>query len=140
MFIKKQSNRQSLREEILTLSQAQQAKVIQNLNMVILERHAEIEANDSARQERRLKIQRILAMIKNDNLDVESVVAEMLASATPASAKTLSPARYIYIDKNGQEKTWSGRGRTPDVIRQAIETYDLSLDAFLITPTDSDPV
>ena len=47
----------------------------------------------------------------------------MLASAPPASSKTFSNAKYIYIDKDGQEKTWSGRGRTPDVIREAMETY-----------------
>ena len=63
----------------------------------------------------------------------------MLASAPPASSKTFSNAKYIYIDKDGQEKKWSGRGRTPDVIREAMETYGLRLDAFLIIPAKINP-
>ena len=104
MFIKTLSNKLSLKKEILTLTNEQSMKAIQNLEIIIHERRV-----------------------------------EMLASAPPASSKTFSNAKYIYIDKDGQEKTWSGRGRTPDVIREAMETYGLPLDAFLIIPAKINP-
>ncbi|HDL8031932.1 TPA: H-NS histone family protein, partial [Yersinia enterocolitica] len=42
------------------------------------------------------------------------------------------PAKYKYIDENGETKTWTGQGRTPAVIKKAIEEQGKSLDDFLL--------
>lgn len=41
------------------------------------------------------------------------------------------PAKYKYVDEDGQEKNWTGQGRTPAVIKAAIDNGK-SLDDFLI--------
>ncbi len=39
--------------------------------------------------------------------------------------------KYKYTDENGQEKNWTGQGRTPAPIKAAIDSGK-SLDDFLI--------
>ncbi|GBP03565.1 DNA-binding protein H-NS [Eumeta japonica] len=41
------------------------------------------------------------------------------------------PAKYRYTDENGQVREWTGQGRTPSVIKAAIENGQ-SLDDFLL--------
>ena len=36
------------------------------------------------------------------------------------------------VDENGETKTWTGQGRTPAVIKKAIEDEGKSLDDFLL--------
>ena len=31
------------------------------------------------------------------------------------------PAKYKYTDETGQERTWTGQGRTPRVIQKALD-------------------
>ena len=42
-------------------------------------------------------------------------------SSRPATVRALRPAKYKYIDENGDEKTWTGQGRTPKAIAAALE-------------------
>ncbi len=48
------------------------------------------------------------------------------------SKRAQRPAKYEYIDENGESKTWTGQGRTPAVIKQAIDNEGKSLNDFLI--------
>ncbi|WP_313685399.1 H-NS family nucleoid-associated regulatory protein, partial [Pantoea sp.] len=41
------------------------------------------------------------------------------------------PAKYSYTDENGEEKSWTGQGRTPAAIKKALDAGK-SLDSFLI--------
>ena len=41
------------------------------------------------------------------------------------------PAKYKYVDENGQEKTWTGQGRTPLTIQKALNEGK-SLNDFAI--------
>jgi DNA-binding protein StpA len=49
------------------------------------------------------------------------------------TAKKRKPreAKYRFIDQNGEEKTWTGQGRTPKPIASALADGK-SLDDFLI--------
>ena len=56
--------------------------------------------------------------------------------AEPATTRSVKkrqprPAKYRFIDLNGETKTWTGQGRTPKPIAQALATGK-SLDDFLI--------
>lgn len=42
------------------------------------------------------------------------------------------PPKYAYIE-DGERKTWTGQGRTPKIIRIAVEENGKSLDDFLIS-------
>ena len=41
------------------------------------------------------------------------------------------PAKYKYTDETGQERTWTGQGRTPRVIQKALDK-GVSLASFEI--------
>ncbi|WP_312123587.1 H-NS family nucleoid-associated regulatory protein, partial [Pantoea vagans] len=41
------------------------------------------------------------------------------------------PAKYSYTDENGEQKSWTGQGRTPAAIKKALDSGK-SLDSFLI--------
>jgi DNA-binding protein H-NS len=57
----------------------------------------------------------------------------MAATKSAGKAKRAArPAKYKYIDENGENKTWTGQGRTPAVIKKAIEEQGKSLDDFLL--------
>uniref|UniRef100_UPI001F3B6EF5 H-NS family nucleoid-associated regulatory protein n=1 Tax=Klebsiella quasipneumoniae TaxID=1463165 RepID=UPI001F3B6EF5 len=42
------------------------------------------------------------------------------------------PAKYSYVDENSETKTWTGHGRTPAVIKKAMDEQGKTLDDFLI--------
>ena len=55
------------------------------------------------------------------------------SAAAPRAGKKRQPrpAKYKFIDVNGETKTWTGQGRTPKPIAQAL-AEGKSLDDFLI--------
>ncbi|WP_227592205.1 H-NS family nucleoid-associated regulatory protein, partial [Klebsiella pneumoniae] len=51
---------------------------------------------------------------------------------TTKTKRAARPAKYSYVDENGETKTWTGQGRTPAVIKKAMDEQGKSLDDFLI--------
>ena len=57
----------------------------------------------------------------------EGITAEELTAiigAAPSSIRKKReprPAKYKYTDETGQERTWTGQGRTPRVIQKALD-------------------
>lgn len=46
----------------------------------------------------------------------------MSTSKSAKAKREPRPAKYKYIDENGDEKTWTGQGRTPKAIAAALES------------------
>lgn len=85
-------------------------------------------------QEKRLaKLKAIQAQLLEDGIDPQ----ELLNGFSPKketrskSVREIRPAKYKYTDDQGNEKTWTGQGRTPKIIMNALANGD-SLDSFLI--------
>ncbi|TOI74192.1 transcriptional regulator, partial [Vibrio parahaemolyticus] len=79
------------------------------------------------------KLAEIAEKIAQDGIDVEALISA-LSGETKTKAKSKRaprPAKYKYIDTNGQEKTWTGQGRTPSAIQEQLDAGK-SLDDFLI--------
>ena len=82
-------------------------------------------------KEQQAKINALLAQMQADGISPEE-----LLSITPATTRSVKkrqprPAKYRFIDLNGETKTWTGQGRTPKPIAQALAAGK-SLDDFLI--------
>lgn len=61
------------------------------------------------------------------------VINSLAAVKSGTKAKRAQrPAKYSYVDENGETKTWTGQGRTPAVIKKAMDEQGKSLDDFLI--------
>jgi DNA-binding protein H-NS len=72
-------------------------------------------------------------MLIADGIDPNELLQTMAATKAAGKAKRAArPAKYQYKDENGELKTWTGQGRTPAVIKKAIEEQGKSLDDFLL--------
>ena len=68
-----------------------------------------------------------------NNIRTLRAMARELSLDVLKSTKKRKPreAKYRFIDQNGEEKTWTGQGRTPKPIASAL-AEGKSLDDFLI--------
>ena len=90
---------------------------------------AEAIPQDGGRQE---KISTWLELMKADGINPEELLGNSSAAAPRAGKKRQPrPAKYKFTDVNGETKTWTGQGRTPKPIAQAL-AEGKSLDDFLI--------
>lgn len=59
--------------------------------------------------------------MKADGINPEELLGNSSAAAPRAGKKRQPrPAKYKFIDVNGETKTWTGQGRTPKPIAQAL--------------------
>ncbi|WP_322802818.1 H-NS family nucleoid-associated regulatory protein [Vibrio alfacsensis] len=115
----------------LTLEQLEEA--LDKLTIVVQERQESEEADRAAQAEQEAKMAAIAEQIAKDGIDVEALISA-LAGETKTKAKgkrAPRPAKYKYVDGNGDEKTWTGQGRTPSAIQEQLDAGK-SLDEFLL--------
>lgn len=123
-------NLRSLRafaRESMTLEQLQEA--LEKLTLVVNERTAEEEKAKAANKEREEKLETYRQMLLSDGIDPEELLAAV--AKAPKKRREPRPAKYKFIDGNGEEKTWTGQGRTPRDLQKALDE-GANLDDFLI--------
>lgn len=78
------------------------------------------------------KIAKYIKLLEGEGLSLDDLVTAKTPSKTSSRTKRAArPAKYQYTDENGEIKTWTGQGRTPAVIKNALgEGKDM--DDFLI--------
>ncbi|ANS85828.1 H-NS family nucleoid-associated regulatory protein [Vibrio scophthalmi] len=115
----------------LTLEQLEEA--LEKLSLVVSERKEADEAELAERAEQEAKLAAIAEQIAKDGIDVEALISALAGETkTKTKAKRAPrPAKYKYEDANGDEKTWTGQGRTPSAI-QALLDSGRKLEEFLI--------
>ncbi len=108
-------------------------EMLEKLEVVVNERREEENAAAAEIEERNRKLQQYREMLLQDGIDPTDLLS-VLSSAKPGtkSKRAARPAKYSYIDENGEEKTWTGQGRTPAIIKKAIEEEGKALEDFLI--------
>ena len=68
-----------------------------------------------------------------NGIDPNELLSTMAAvKAGTKTKRAARPAKYSYVDENGETKTWTGQGRTPAVIKKAMDEQGKSLDDFLL--------
>ncbi|ELP5728486.1 H-NS histone family protein [Vibrio vulnificus] len=106
----------------LTLEQLEEA--LDKLTTVVTERQ-EAEAEErAAKAEQEAKLAAIAEQIAKDGIDLEALISA-LAGETKTKNKgkrAPRPAKYKYVDTNGEEKTWTGQGRTPSAIQAQLDS------------------
>ncbi|WP_321150869.1 H-NS family histone-like protein [Aeromonas jandaei] len=131
-FLKVFLNQRSLRVALRELSFAQLTEVKINLDMLISKRE-EDERNVSRRQaERQDKLACIEEMIKQAGItpsDLLSISGNVEAK-NKARKRAPRPAKYRY-QVDGIEKTWTGQGRMPKVIANAVQE-GVALESYMI--------
>ena len=100
-----------------TLEQLEEA--LDKLTTVVTER-SESEAEEQAKEtERNEKLAQYREMLLADGIDPEELLASL--AKAPKTKRASRPAKYKFIDENGDEKTWTGQGRTPSALKKALD-------------------
>lgn len=107
-------------------------EMLEKLEVVVSERREEVKQAEAEIQEHTRKLQQIREMILAEGIDPTELLQSTGNKVVTKSKRAARPAKYQYTDENGETKTWTGQGRTPAVIRKAIEEQGKSIDDFLI--------
>ncbi len=96
-------------------------EMLEKFRVVTKERREEEEQQQRELAERQEKISTWLELMKADGINPEELLGNSSAAAPRAGKKRQPrPAKYKFIDVNGETKTWTGQGRTPKPIAQAL--------------------
>ena len=108
-------------------------EILEKLTSVVEERRLEESQAQAKEEERTRKLEEFRQLLEKQNINPVELIQSMGTGKTARKSKRAQrPAKYEYIDENGESKTWTGQGRTPAVIKQAIDNEGKSLNDFLI--------
>lgn len=87
----------------------------------IVEEHREEQASFCKQQEeKQAKLEALRARLLEDGIDPQDLLNGLSRTSEVRSIRETRQPKYKYIDESGNEKTWTGQGRTPKVITNAI--------------------
>ena len=130
-MLKNLNNIRSLRAMAREFSVDVLEDMLEKFRVVTKERRDEEEQLQRQRAEQQAKINALLAQMQADGINPEELLSMTPATAGSVKKRQPRPAKYRFTDLNGETKTWTGQGRTPKPIAQALATGK-SLDDFLI--------
>lgn len=118
-------NIRSLRALAKDLALEQLKAIAEKLDLIIAEKEEEIKQQELEKAKQLESLNKYREMLKQDGLSIDDL-AELLADKvikTRQTRKALAPrpAKYKFIDANGNEKTWTGQGRTPKALQDALD-------------------
>ncbi|MEG1785569.1 MAG: DNA-binding protein StpA [Citrobacter sp.] len=130
-MLKNLNNIRSLRAMAREFSVDVLEDMFEKFRVVTKERRDEEEQLQRQRAEQQEKINTLLALMQADGINPEELLSMTPATARSVKKRQPRPAKYRFTDLNGETKTWTGQGRTPKPIAQALAAGK-SLDDFLI--------
>ncbi|QGU87706.1 histone-like nucleoid-structuring protein H-NS [Erwinia sorbitola] len=127
------NNIRTLRAQARECSLETLEEMLEKLEVVVNERRDEETQAQAEVEERTRKLQQYRDMLIADGIDPNELLSTLAAAKAPGKAKRAArPAKYSYTDENGETKTWTGQGRTPVVIKKAIDEQGKKLEDFLL--------
>lgn len=119
--IKTLINIRTLRAQARETDLATLEEILEKLTAIVEDKRQEETIAKQQNAERQGKIEALRAQLLEDGIDPSELLGNV-KSSRPAALRAPRPAKYKYIDENGDEKTWTGQGRTPKVIAAALES------------------
>ncbi|MDE1186915.1 MAG: DNA-binding transcriptional regulator H-NS [Pantoea sp.] len=127
------NNIRTLRAQARECSLETLEEMLEKLEVVVNERREEESHAEAENAERNRKLAQYREMLIADGIDPNELLNALSETKTAAKTKRAArPAKYQYVDENGENRTWTGQGRTPAVIKKAIEEQGKQLDDFLL--------
>ena len=123
-LIKKLSNLRSVRMLAKDLSVTHLEDIAAKFASIIEEKKDELLRIEQQELERREKVAALKEQVEKSGLTREELASLLLdgTQATDRKKRTPRPAKYQYTDENGKQKTWTGQGRTPKTIQDALDS------------------
>ncbi|QOI11024.1 DNA-binding transcriptional regulator H-NS [Blochmannia endosymbiont of Colobopsis nipponica] len=108
-------------------------EMLEKLEAVVNERREEDSQIQEEIKEHSRKLQQYREMLIADGIDPNELLQSMNTIKLSNKIKrAIRPAKYKYINENGEIKTWTGQGRTPKTIKKAIDKGEKKLEDFLL--------
>lgn len=130
-MLQKLNNIRSLRAMSREFSIDVLEEMLEKFRIVTEERREEEASVRQDLAEKQEKISSLLEQMQADGISATDLLALSGNVVNTSTKRAARPAKYRYSDVNGEVKTWTGQGRTPKPIAQALE-QGKSLDDFLI--------
>ena len=110
------SNIRSLRVLARETSLEQLESLLEKLAIVVEEKREEVKAKEAEQAKFLEQLKKYEEMLANDGISADELAS--LLGKIPTEKKVRKPiaprpAKYRFVDANGNEKTWTGQGRTP---------------------------
>ncbi|AFA41231.1 global DNA-binding transcriptional dual regulator H-NS [Wigglesworthia glossinidia endosymbiont of Glossina morsitans morsitans (Yale colony)] len=109
-------------------------EMLEKLEVVVNERREEDNQAQAEIEERTRKLKQYREMLIADGIDPNELLQSMhnTIKTSIKNKRAMRPAKYQYIDEHGAIRTWTGQGRTPTIIKKAIDTEGKKLEDFLL--------
>ncbi|EPT8449599.1 H-NS family nucleoid-associated regulatory protein [Vibrio fluvialis] len=125
-------NIRSLRAYSRDLTLAQLEDALLKLTSVVKERRYAESKRIQEQAEKEERLAAIAKQITDQGLDLNDILSALSNKpATKKAQRKVRPAKYKYFDAAGEMKTWTGQGRTPRLIQEALDNGK-SLEDFSI--------
>lgn len=102
----------------------------EKLEALIEEVQLEEAAFQEEQKERLEQIEKIKALMAENNISEAELIGDLPTPSAPKTKRAPRPAKYKFI-VDGEEKTWTGQGRTPKALQEQLEA-GRALEEFLI--------
>jgi DNA-binding protein H-NS len=119
-------NLRSLRVTCREYPLEQLTDALGKLKTVVNEREEEESQQYEAEKEKREKLVAYRQMLIEDGIDPEELIGSFATEKKVKKKRDPRPAKYRYTNESGEEKTWTGQGRTPKFLQ------DKNLEDFAI--------
>ncbi|KGD73139.1 transcriptional regulator [Tatumella morbirosei] len=131
--IKSLNNIRTLRAQAREYTIETLEEMLEKFEVIVNERREEESQVAAQNSERLRKLEQYREMLIADGIDPNELL-QAVATAKPAvkARRAARPAKYQYTDEAGEIRTWTGQGRTPAVIRKAIESDGKTLEDFAL--------
>lgn len=123
-LLKTLNNVRSLRVFAREVSLEQLEAVAEKLAVVIEEKRQAVELEKAEKAKRLADLKKYKELLEKDGISAEELVALLGNTATETKKReprAPRPAKYKYVNENGEQKTWTGQGRTPFAIQKALD-------------------
>lgn len=120
-FIKILTRKNSLRKQCQDMPLADIEKVIADLNDIRTEIEEAAQRQAEQEQAKKHQVEEIQRLMKEAGIGLD----ELKQGVEPVARKAVK-AKYVIVDDEGREHSWSGRGRTPIAFRDYMDQHNLT--------------
>ncbi|WP_343153134.1 H-NS family nucleoid-associated regulatory protein [Buchnera aphidicola] len=131
--LKKINNIRILRSQTKKISLKILEKILKKFKIIVNERRKkEVKLQEEIKKKNK-KLNYYRKMLLADGINLHELLNKKnLKKNIYQKNKIIHPAKYKYLNKKGEMKTWTGKGRTPTVIKNAILNKRKNLKDFLL--------
>ena len=104
------------------------------LSNVISKREEDALEQEKALEEKRQKVAELKRNMQEAGIDISDILEDEIGGdklVSPKRKRAPKPPKYEFKDENGELKTWTGQGRMPKALQNALDN-GRALEEFLI--------